>query len=106
MTIAQFAARQGCDLYGYEAHGRTLRDAILFFGRAVDDPGLVKPYTLDAQSTHFGLGDFAPFAFYAARFGPDGLPSSIGNALRHPLSTSRIGYTTLMVAGEKGVGAR
>jgi poly(beta-D-mannuronate) lyase len=47
VLIAQFATRQDIDLYGYQAHGRTLRDAIVFFGRAFDDPGLVKPYTAD-----------------------------------------------------------
>jgi len=98
VTIAEFATRQGYDLYGYAAHGRTLRDAIIFFGRAVDDPGLVKPYTSDAQSKNFGSGDFAEFAFYAARFGTEGLPPSIVAALRHPVETSRIGYTTILTA--------
>jgi poly(beta-D-mannuronate) lyase len=98
VTIAEFATRQGYDLYGYSAHGRTLRDAIVFFGRAVDDPGLVKAYTSDTQSTNFSPGDFAEIAFYAARFGTDGLPPSVRAALRHPLETSRIGYTTLLTA--------
>ena len=96
--IAQFATRQGDDLYAYNAHGRTLRDAIIFFGRAVDDPSLVRPYTSDAQSAKFGSGDFAPFAFFEARFGTEGLPSSIVVALRHPVATPRIGYTTIMAA--------
>jgi hypothetical protein len=64
----------------------------------VDDPGLVKPYTSDAQSKNFGSGDFAEFAFYAARFGTEGLPPSIVAALRHPVETSRIGYTTILTA--------
>jgi poly(beta-D-mannuronate) lyase len=98
VTIAQFATRQGYDLYAYADHGRTLRDAILFFGRAVDDPGLVRPYTSDPQSVHFSSGDFAPFAFYASRFGTDGLPPSIVAALRHPVASSNLGYTTLMAA--------
>jgi poly(beta-D-mannuronate) lyase len=96
--IAQFATRQGYDLYAFNAHGRTLRDAIVFFGRAVDDPSLVKPYTNDAQSTKFGSGDFAPFAFFKARFGTEGLPSSIVVALRQPVATPRLGYTTIMAA--------
>jgi poly(beta-D-mannuronate) lyase len=96
--IAQFATRQGHDLYAYDAHGRTLRDAIIFFGRAVDDPSLVRPYTKDVQSTEFGAGDFAPFAFFKARFGTEGLPSSIVVALRQPVATPRIGYTTIMAA--------
>ncbi len=96
VPIAQFAARQGYDLYAYSARGRTLRDAIIFFGRAVDDPSLVRPYTSDAQSTRFSSGDFAPFTFYQARFGTEGLPSSIVVALRHPVATPRLGYTTIM----------
>jgi poly(beta-D-mannuronate) lyase len=98
VLVAQFAARQGNDLYTFSAHGRTLRDAIVFFGRAVDDPSIVRGYTTDAQSTKFGSGDFAPFAFFKARFGTEGLPSSIVAALRHPLATPRIGYTTIMAA--------
>ena len=42
VVLAQFAAGQGVDLYGYENDKRSLRDAILFFGRAVDDAALVK----------------------------------------------------------------
>jgi poly(beta-D-mannuronate) lyase len=99
VTIAQFASRQGIDLYSYRnAQGRTLRDAIVFFGRAVDDPVLVRPYTADSQSTHFSPGDFAPLAFWRARFGTEGFPQSISNALLHPVATSRIGYTTIMAA--------
>ena len=98
VTIAEFATRQGYDLYGYATHGRSLRDAIVFFGRAVDDPGLVKPYTSDTQSMNFGPGDFAEIAFYAARFGTGGLPPSVVAALRHPVETSRIGYTTILTA--------
>jgi poly(beta-D-mannuronate) lyase len=99
VTIAQFASRQGLDLYSYKnAQGRTLRDAIVFFGRAVDDPALVRPYTADPQSAHFSPEDFASFAFWRARFGTEGLPPSIANALLHPVATSRIGYTTIMAA--------
>lgn len=97
VTLAQFASRQGIDLYAYRSpHGRTLRDAIVFFGRAVEDPSLVRPYTMDPQNMHFGAGDFAPFAFYCARFGTEGLPSSIETALRRPVSSPNIGYTTIM----------
>jgi poly(beta-D-mannuronate) lyase len=97
VTLAQFASRQSIDLYSYRsARGRTLRDAIVFFGRAVDDPSLVRPYTSDPQNMKFTPGDFAPLAFYRARFGTEGLPPSIATALRHPVATSNIGYTTIM----------
>jgi poly(beta-D-mannuronate) lyase len=98
ILIAQFATRQGIDLYGYQVHGHTLRDAIIFFGRAVDDPALIKPYTVDAQTSHFGAGDFAAFAFYAARFGTGGLPPAIVNALKNPTEDTRIGGSTTIMA--------
>src|ERR1700733_2713900 len=41
VLIAQLGTRQGIDLYGYRAQGHTLRDAIVFFGRAVDAPSLI-----------------------------------------------------------------
>jgi poly(beta-D-mannuronate) lyase len=100
VLIAQLATRQSVDLYGYRANGRTLRDAIVFFGRAVDDPRLIKPYTPDVQTQHFGGGDFAPFAFYAARFGADGLPAAIVNGLKHPTAETRIGGSTTIMAAK------
>jgi poly(beta-D-mannuronate) lyase len=100
VLIAQFAARQGIDLYGYQSHGRKLLDAILFFGRAVDDPALVEPYTNDTQKTGFKPGDFAAFAFYAARFGAAGLPTSVTVALQSPTASTRIGGNTTIVAGK------
>ncbi len=100
ILIAQFAARQGIDLYGYQVHGHALRDAIIFFGRAVDDPALIKPYTTDAQTGHFGFGDFAAFAFYAARFGTGGLPPAIVNALKNPTENTRIGGSTTVMAAK------
>jgi poly(beta-D-mannuronate) lyase len=100
IVIAQFGARQNVDLYGYQAHGHSLRDAIVFFGRAVDDPSLVQPYTSDTQLTDFGSGDFATFAFYVARFGSASLPSSIVNALQKPTQDTRIGGSTTILAGK------
>jgi poly(beta-D-mannuronate) lyase len=100
VVIAQFAARQGVDLYGYRAQGHTLRDAIVFFGRAVDDPSLIKPYTTEAQSSHFGASDFAAFVFYTARFGSGGLPPSIVQALKQPTESTRIGGSTTVMAAK------
>jgi poly(beta-D-mannuronate) lyase len=100
ILIAQFATRQGIDLYAYQVQGHTLRDAIVFFGRAVDDPGLIKPYTTDVQSAHFGSSDFAAFAFYAARFGTAGLPPAIVNALKSSTQDTRIGGSTTIMAAK------
>jgi poly(beta-D-mannuronate) lyase len=99
VLIAQFAVRQGIDLYSYRAHGRTLRDAIVFFGRAVDDPALIKPYTPDTQSS-VSSGDFAEFAFYAAQFGTQDLPLAIVNALKTPAEATRIGGCTTILAAK------
>ena len=80
VVIAEFAQRQGVDLYGYEQHGRTIRDAILFYANATADFSLVKPYTSDEQKGGFGPGTFAPEAFYVARFGSQGLPEKLAAA--------------------------
>jgi poly(beta-D-mannuronate) lyase len=100
ILIAEFASRQNLDLYAYQSHNRTLRDAILFYGRAVADPNLVKPYTSDPQNDTFHSNDFAAFNFYAARFGTDGLPPSIVNALRQPTTDTRIGGNTTVLAAK------
>ncbi|MGD0786465.1 MAG: alginate lyase family protein [Terracidiphilus sp.] len=103
VVIAELVTRQGFPLYAYSARGHTLRDAIVFFGRAVDDPSLVRSYTTDAQSTHFGSGDFAEFAFYAARFGVEGLPPAIADALKHPTTATRLGGSTTILAAKPGM---
>ena len=100
LLIAEFAARQGVDLYGYQAHGRKLLDAIVFFGRAAQDPALVTPYTTDAQAGTFKPGDFAAIAFYAARFGTADLPPAVVTALQSPTSATRIGGSTTILAGK------
>jgi poly(beta-D-mannuronate) lyase len=100
ILIAEFASRQGTDLYADQSHGRTIRNAILFFGNAVDDPSLIKPYTSDAQRDDFHPSDFAAFNFYAARFGTAGLPPSILNALQHPTTQTNIGGSTTVLAAK------
>ena len=100
VLIAQLGTRQGIDLYAYRAQGHSLRDAIVFFGRAVDDPSLIKPYTTDVQSAHFGSSDFAAFVFYSARFGASGLPPAIVNALKQPTESTRIGGNTTIMAAK------
>ena len=98
ILIAEFASRQNIDLYAHHSHHRTLRDAILFYGRAVADPSLVKPYTSDAQKVDFHPNDFAAFNFYDARFTTDGLPPSITDALQQPITETRIGGNTTVLA--------
>lgn len=98
VPIAEFASRQHIDLYSYSHDGRTLRDAIVFFGRAVDDPSIVVPYNTDKQLLDFSGSDFAPYAFYVARFGDAGLPRSITSALKHPVTEPWIGGCTTILA--------
>jgi poly(beta-D-mannuronate) lyase len=100
VLIAQLASRQGIDLYSYQAHKHNLRDAIVFFGQAVDDPGLVRPYTSEPQAGGFKPGDFAAFAFYSARFGVDGLPPAIVHALQSPTTAARLGGSTTILAAK------
>jgi poly(beta-D-mannuronate) lyase len=100
VPIAEFAERQGIDLYAYQSHKHTLRDAIIFLGRAIDDPSLVKPYTSDEQMAGYGGSDYAPFVFYVARFGPDGIPSPILNGLKKPTEATRIGGNSTILAAK------
>jgi poly(beta-D-mannuronate) lyase len=98
ILIAQFASRQGIDLFSYQTHKRTIRDAILFFGDAVDDPSLIRPYTVDPQAGGFKPRDFAEFAYYSARFGVEGLPSAIVHALQSPTTSVHLGGSTTILA--------
>lgn len=99
VLIAQFTSRQGIDLWGYTANGHTIRDAIVFFGRAASDFSLLKPYTNDEQRPGFPDHDFAAYNFYIAKFGTDGIPSIITKALKNPVSDDRLGgSTTLLIA--------
>lgn len=98
VMIAELATRQKIDLYRYAEHGRTIRDAIVFFGRAVDDPRIIKQYTTDAQDSSFGGSDYAPFEFFAARFGTNDLPKSIIDGLSKPVGAERIGGSSTVLA--------
>jgi len=98
VVVAEFATRQGIDLYAYTANGHTLRDAIVFFGRAVEDPSIIRQYTPDEQMKGFGSDDFATYTFFTARFGDAGLPQSIIDGLKRPVMATRIGGNTTVLA--------
>ncbi|SEG04954.1 poly(beta-D-mannuronate) lyase [Bryocella elongata] len=100
VMIAEFAEHQHIDLYAYAKNGRTLRDAVRFLGHAMDDPTIVKSYTSDAQMIDFAGSDFAPFVFYAARFGNDDLGNTITNGLKEPVFETRIGGSTTVMAAK------
>lgn len=100
VLIAELAQRQGLDLYAYSVNGRTLRDAIVFFGRAVDDPAILRNYTPDEQDLYSDLPDnFSWAEFYVHRFGSAGLPQSILTGIGMPTETTRLGGSTTLLAG-------
>lgn len=98
IIIAEFAERQHVDLYAVSDHGHTLRNAIVFLGQAIADPGIIRQYTDDPQKANFGANDIAALTFYTARFGTDGLPSSLTGRLKHPAFSSRIGGSATVLA--------
>ena len=100
VILAEFAERQGVPLYRYEATGHTLRDAIVFLGKAADDPAIAKQYTADKQMADYGGSDYAPFQFYAARFGVEGLGKSMREGLARSTVASRIGGNTTVLAAK------
>jgi poly(beta-D-mannuronate) lyase len=100
VVVAELATRQGVNLYAFKANDHTLRDAIVFFGRAIDDPSLIKQYTPDGQMKGMGADNFAPFVFYTARFGEGGLAPSIIDALKKPLAATRIGGSATVLAAK------
>ena len=99
ILIAQFASRQGIDLYAYQSHGRSIRNAIVFLGNAIADPSVVKPYTDEAQRLDSHPSDYAAFTFYAAHAGTAALPPSIAKEIQQPTTETRLGGCTTLLAG-------
>jgi poly(beta-D-mannuronate) lyase len=100
IMIAEFGERQHVDMYGVTERGRTIRNAVMFLGQAMADPTVVKKYTDDVQKTHFSPGDIAELEFYLARFGTEGVPSSITTLLQRPASATRVGGSTTVMAAK------
>ena len=101
VMVAQFAQRQGMDLYTYSDHGQSISSAIKFLGQAQSDPEIMKIYTPETQST-FSVANISFIPFYVSRFGSPALPSSLSSYLQKPFSLPRIGGdTTLLAMPEK-----
>ena len=101
ILIAQLASRQGIDLYAYQANGRTIRDAVIFFGKALENPDLIKAYTAEPQTEIKMTNErFADMPFYAAHLGLSGLPNILVSSLQHPLDAERLGGETALLAGK------
>ncbi|ADV81621.1 alginate lyase family protein [Terriglobus saanensis] len=100
IPIAEFAERQGIPLYNYSQNGHTIRDGVLFLGKAIDDPSIVKVYTPDEQILDFGSSDYSFLEFYVRRFGAKNLPASIVHGLSTPTDATRIGGSTTVLAAK------
>jgi poly(beta-D-mannuronate) lyase len=101
IPLAQFAERQHVPLYAYRSpSGRTVIDAVNFFGAAVANPGIVKAYTPDEQLLDDPGGDFYAFAeFYSHHVPPASIPPAILKGLSEPTFATRIGGSTTVIDG-------
>lgn len=97
--IAAFAERQHVDLYAYSAHGKTLRDAVIFFGRSLADPSILKQYASEDQIQDFGPGTFNGIEVYVARFGPTGLAPALLQALQKPTHSEFLAGSATVLVG-------
>jgi poly(beta-D-mannuronate) lyase len=101
IPLAQFAERQHVPLYQYRSPtGRTIHDAVNFFGEALANPEIIKAYTPDTQLIDDIAPDFFSFAeFYSHHTGPAPLPASIVKGLQQPTFATRIGGNTTVIDG-------
>jgi poly(beta-D-mannuronate) lyase len=99
--LASFAERQHVPLYEYRSPtGRTIHDAVNFFGNAVADPTIIKAYTPDEQLLDDGPDLFAFAEFYSHDAHPAHLPAAIQKGLEQPTFATRIGGSTTVLAGK------
>ena len=101
LPLAEFAERQHVPLYAYRSpSGRTVIDAVNFFGAAVANPDIVKPYASETQLLEEPGGDFYAFAeFYAHHVPPAAIPHAILHGLSEPTFATRIGGNITVVDG-------
>jgi poly(beta-D-mannuronate) lyase len=101
LPLAQFAERQHVPLYQYRSPtGRTVYDAVNFFGAAVANPEIVKAYSADTQLVRDDGPDFFAFAeFYTHHVDPAQIPASILKGLERPTFATRIGGSTTVIDG-------
>jgi poly(beta-D-mannuronate) lyase len=100
VPLAEFAERQNVPLYQYRSPtGHTLFDAVNFFGAALKNPEIVKPYTPDTQLLDDGPDLFAFAEFYSHHIDPAQIPASILKGLERPSFATRIGGSTTVIDG-------
>ncbi len=99
--LASFAERQHVPLYQYRSPtGRTIHDAVDFFGEALANPEIIKAYTPDSQMIDDKGTDFFAFAeFYSHYADPVHMPASILQGLEQPTFATRIGGNTTVIDG-------
>jgi hypothetical protein len=99
--LASFAERQGVHVYQYKSPtGRTVFDAVNFFGAAVANPQIVKAYASEEQLLENPGGDFYAFAeFYSHLVPTADIPPSILEGLKKPTVATRIGGNITILDG-------
>jgi hypothetical protein len=101
IPLAEFAERQHVPLYQYRSPtGRTVFDAVNFFGAALANPEILKAYTPDPQLIDGEGADFFAFAeFYSHHVEPAQIPAAILKGLEKPTFATRIGGSTTVIDG-------
>ena len=101
LPLAAFANQQHVPLFDYRSpSGRTIGDAIAFFGEALANPDIIKAYTPEAQMIDDAGSDFFAFAeFYGRHPGSAPLAPSIRKGLEQPAFATRIGGNITVIDG-------
>lgn len=99
--LAAFAERQNVPLFQYHSpSGRTIGDAVHFFGEALGDLEILKAYTPETQIVDDAGSDFFAFAeFYSHSPKASPLPPAILKGLEQPTFATRIGGSTTVIDG-------
>jgi poly(beta-D-mannuronate) lyase len=98
--LAAFAEGQHVSLFQYRSPtGRSISDAVNFFGAAYANPEIVKVYASEAQLLDDGPDLFAFAEFYSHHVEPAQIPASILKGLEQPTFSTRIGGSTTVIDG-------
>jgi hypothetical protein len=99
VPLAAFAEQQGVPLMHYRSpSGKTIADAVDFFGSAMADPSIIKAYTPEDQLLGGEGKDFYAFAEIYSSYYPQ-LPASVAKGLEKPSVAARIGGNMTVVDG-------
>jgi hypothetical protein len=105
--LASFAERQHVALFKYRSPtGRTITDAVNFFGAAFANPEIVKVYATETQLLDDGPDLFAFAEFYLHYVEPAQIRPAILKGLTKPTFSTRIGGSTTVIAGYSPVRAK